>query len=370
MKTKPLRVFLLLLAVVSLQSQVSKKSKQQELNEILGSSESKSIMDQVFNDDVIISFSLCVGQDCNNGESFGFDTQRFKENNLRIKFDDTSNSASFPNNDWEIEINESSNGGSNHFAIKDVTNSRTPFKIYSQAPNASLWIDHQGDVGIGEDNPVVELHLTDGDTPTYRLEQDGSAGFQAQTWDLAGNETNFFIRDVTNGSSLPFRVRPGAPTSSIDIKSNVVEIKNVALFDPSSPSDLRLKNNIVSLKDATGVLIQLEPKSFFYTSSAIKDFNFSNRKHFGLVAQEVQKVLPEVVKVLPIGEDDEEYLTVKYESFIPYLIQGFKEQQTLIEAQNQKIIGLEKQVSAYADLEARVNALEGAGKINSKNAKR
>lgn len=36
----------------------------------------------------------------------------------------------------------------------------------------------------------------------------------------AGNETNFFIRDVTNGSKLPFRIRPGAATSSIDIGSD------------------------------------------------------------------------------------------------------------------------------------------------------
>ena len=47
-------------------------------------------------DDVIIGFSLCVGNDCVNGESFGFDTMRLKENNLRIHFDDTSTSASFP----------------------------------------------------------------------------------------------------------------------------------------------------------------------------------------------------------------------------------------------------------------------------------
>jgi len=52
--------------------------------------------DIVHNDDVIIIGSLCVGFDCVNGESFGFDTFRLKENNLRIKFDDTSTAASFP----------------------------------------------------------------------------------------------------------------------------------------------------------------------------------------------------------------------------------------------------------------------------------
>jgi len=67
---------------------------------------------------------------------------------------------------------------------------------------------------------VVELHVKDGDSPTLRLEQDGSSGFTPQTWDLAGNETNFFVRDVTNGSKLSFRIRPTAPTNSLYIAAN------------------------------------------------------------------------------------------------------------------------------------------------------
>jgi hypothetical protein len=53
-----------------------------------------------------------------------------------------------------------------------------------------------------------------------RLEQTNAGGFTAQTWDIAGNEANFFVRDVTGGSRLPFRIRPGAPTSSIDINAS------------------------------------------------------------------------------------------------------------------------------------------------------
>ena len=40
--------------------------------------------DQVILDDLIVDGSACVGQDCVNGESFGFDTIRIKENNLNI----------------------------------------------------------------------------------------------------------------------------------------------------------------------------------------------------------------------------------------------------------------------------------------------
>ncbi len=158
-------------------------------------------------DDVIITFSQCVGTDCVNGESFGFDTIRLKENNLRIHFQDTSNSASFPSNDWRIVINDTSNGGANYFRVEDSTAGRAPFQIDAGAPNNSLRVDSAGDVGLGTDNPVVDLHVVSGNTPTLRLEQNGSSGFTAQTWDLAGNEANFFLRDVTNGSKLPLRVR-------------------------------------------------------------------------------------------------------------------------------------------------------------------
>jgi hypothetical protein len=58
------------------------------------------------------------------------------------------------------------------------------------------------------------------DTPAVRFEQNNTGGFTAQTWDVAGNEANFFVRDVTSGSRLPFRIRPGAPTSSLDISAD------------------------------------------------------------------------------------------------------------------------------------------------------
>jgi hypothetical protein len=176
--------------------------------------------DQVILDDLIVNGSACVGQDCVNGESFGFDTLRLKENNLRIKFLDTSTSASFPTNDWQLTANDSSNGGANKFSIDDIDGGRTPFTIEASAPSHSLYVDDAGRIGLGTSTPVVEVHVVDGDSPTVRLEQDGSSGFTPQTWDVAGNETNFFIRDASNGSKLPFRIRPGAPSQSLYINTN------------------------------------------------------------------------------------------------------------------------------------------------------
>jgi hypothetical protein len=180
------------------------------------------VKDIVHLDDVIITFSLCVGNDCANGENFGFDTIRLKENNLRIKFDDTSTSASFPKNDWQITANGSNNGDLSYFRIDDVTNSRVPFTIEAGTPSNTLYVDSTGRIGIGTSTPVVDIHAVSGNTPTLRLEQDGSSGFTAQTWDLAGNEANFFIRDVNHSSHLVFRIKPNAPEDSIFIDTDGV----------------------------------------------------------------------------------------------------------------------------------------------------
>ncbi len=175
---------------------------------------------QVIAEDLVVNGSLAVGIDATSTESFGFDTFRLKENNLRIHFDDTSASASFPGNDWRISINDSGNGGLNYFAIEDATAGQTPFRVLAGAGNNALYVNASGNVGLGTASPVVELQVTDGDSPTIRIEQNGSNGWTPQTWDIAGNETNFFIRDVTNGSKLPFKIKPGAPDNALFIAAS------------------------------------------------------------------------------------------------------------------------------------------------------
>jgi hypothetical protein len=176
--------------------------------------------DQVIADDLIVQGSTCVGLDCVANESFGFDTIRLKENNTRIKFDDTSASAGFPANDWQLTANDSASGGSSKFSIEDITGSKVPFTITAGASTNSIFVDSTGRVGFRTSTPVLDLHVATSNTPAIRLEQNNSGGFTAQTWDIAGNEANFFVRDVTGGSRLPFRIRPGAPTSSIDISAS------------------------------------------------------------------------------------------------------------------------------------------------------
>jgi len=174
--------------------------------------------DQVTPDDLIVQGSACVGFDCVNNESFGFDTVRLKENNLRIKFEDTS-VGGFPTTDWQLTANDSASGGAGKFSIEDVSGSRVPFTVTAGATTNSLFVDSTGRVGFRTATPVLDLHVNTSNTPALRLEQNGSGGFTPQTWDLIANEQALSFRDVTGGSRLPFRIRPGAPTSSLDISA-------------------------------------------------------------------------------------------------------------------------------------------------------
>ncbi|HEX8253771.1 MAG TPA: hypothetical protein VF846_11515 [Thermoanaerobaculia bacterium] len=178
------------------------------------------VQDQVIPDDLIVQGSICAGFDCVDNESFGSDTLKLKENNLRIFFEDTSVTAGYATNDWRIIANGQGSGGAEMFAIEDSTAARNPFQIEAAAPASALYVDSTGNIGFSQSAPLLDLHITTSDTPAMRLEQSNAGGFTAQTWDIGANEANFFVRDLTGGSRLPFRIRPGAPTSSIDIAAS------------------------------------------------------------------------------------------------------------------------------------------------------
>lgn len=176
--------------------------------------------DQKISDDLVIQGSLCVGLDCSVGENFNYDTIRMKENNLRIRFIDTSATSSFPTRDWQITANENTNGGKNAFFIENTDAPTIPFYIDESAPNYGIYIGAGDRVGFSTSTPFMQLHTVAGNSPTLRLEQTTAGGFAAQAWDVGGNETNFFVRDYTGGSKLPLRITAGAPNGSIHVAAN------------------------------------------------------------------------------------------------------------------------------------------------------
>lgn len=208
--------------------------------------------DLVINDDLIVnggSGSACFGLDCNNTESFGTDTVRLKENNNRLAFIDTSNSASFPSRDWELQANESSNGGANAFAIRDRDGATNPLVVEAGGADNTLYVAPGSRVGVGTNIPLRSLHALTGDTPGIRLEQTASLGFPAQTWDLTGNEVGLTVRDHSNNTQ-PFRIRPMAPTNAVVVAAN----GNVGLGIAAPTASLQVAGPTMSVGGTNMVL--------------------------------------------------------------------------------------------------------------------
>ena len=105
--------------------------------------------------------------------------------------------------------------------------------------------------------------------------------------------------------------------------------------DITISSDARLKSNIVSLGATLSKLLLIDGKSYI--------MNKSGEEKIGVLAQDIQKVFPELV-----SEDDNEMLSVNYQGLVPVLINALKEQQVEIEKlkeQEKRIIKLEELIS-------------------------
>ena len=86
-------------------------------------------------------------------------------------------------------------------------------------------------------------------------------------------------------------------------------------------SDDRLKTKLGNIENALDKVEQLS--GFYYVPNEIaQELGYNAKREVGVSAQEVQKVMPEVIAPAPI---DEQYLTVKYERMVPLLIEAIKE---------------------------------------------
>ena len=101
----------------------------------------------------------------------------------------------------------------------------------------------------------------------------------------------------------------------------------------SQASDKRLKENIITITSALDKVNKLNGVYFNFTDEANKlNKNLSKNRQVGFLAQEIQSVLPEIVKPAPFDIDSdgnsisgENYLTIHYEKVVPLLLQAIKE---------------------------------------------
>lgn len=101
-------------------------------------------------------------------------------------------------------------------------------------------------------------------------------------------------------------------------------------------SDKRFKKNITNLNSTLEKVLSVKTYSYLYDQQQFPKMRFDDGLHFGVLAQEIKEVFPNLV-----SEDKDGYNSVNYLEIIPLLITSMQEQQTIIENQNQKISDLE-----------------------------
>lgn len=124
-------------------------------------------------------------------------------------------------------------------------------------------------------------------------------------------------------------------------------------------SDATRKTNVKPMDGALDVIGKLSAKTYDYIND--EDLHLPMEKQYGFLAQELEKVLPEIVKEVDVVSDPKEeggepsisgqIKSVNYQALIPILVKGVQEQQELIEAQQALI---QSQQSRLDKLEAQI----------------
>ena len=138
---------------------------------------------------------------------------------------------------------------------------------------------------------------------------------------------------------------------ALDISGNLVVDNNVTAY--GTPSDIKLKEDIEVIDNAVDKVKQL--KGITYTLKS------DGNRLTGLIAQDLEKVLPEAVYTSKTianekeGEVAEEHLAIRYGNTVGLLVEAIKEQQEQIDTLNDYV---KLQSATIMDMERRLNELE------------
>lgn len=216
-------------------------------------------------------------------------------------------------------------------AAQSAVSSTTPLLIVGNGDNLSslhnaFVVLKSGNVGIGSDIPSENLVLNDAVNSTLQLQVNGTEKCFLQT---SGNNLRLGTYSTNPTGNVVFRLN-GADRFTIFPDGDATLTGTL-----TQNSDSRFKQNITQLSGAMKMIMQLNGYHYYWRPELQK----SDRLQIGLLAQNVEMVLPELISTDANGTK-----SVAYQNLIPVLVEGMKEQQRTIQHQQQQIGLLMKQV--------------------------
>jgi hypothetical protein len=120
-----------------------------------------------------------------------------------------------------------------------------------------------------------------------------------------------------------------------------------------SGSDIRWKKNIIPLTDVLDKLLNLNGVNYEWRKTEFPEINFDSGQQIGLIAQDVEKIFPALVRT-----DNNGYKAVSYEKLSVVLLEGMKEQQRQIESYKSKIEALQEKVGQIESQQKEIDELK------------
>ncbi|RYY21667.1 MAG: hypothetical protein EOO04_17885 [Chitinophagaceae bacterium] len=252
-------------------------------------------------------------------------------------------------------------GGNSLIAVSNFgTTSYTDLPVIT-GNTEKMRVTAGGNVGIGTTNPQFKMHVI---------------GDIASSNDIVVNHTNTNAGDLntgglrfgsTSGEGIASKRTAGGNQNGLDIYTGYtrrIAIANGGLITVSSnivpsgdnfitlgalgarwsavyagngtiqTSDRRQKKNIVNLDLGLDAVMQLQPVRYNWKNDS------TSTQKLGLIAQDVRKIVPEVV----VGDEKKESLGMNYAELVPVLINAIKEEQKQITDLKKQVEVLQRQV--------------------------
>ena len=153
-----------------------------------------------------------------------------------------------------------------------------------------------------------------------------------------------YVQEAVSGSLVGINTTTPSVWSTLDVNGDIYS------YGVWIGSDKRFKKDINTLNNALDKVLALRGTEYVYTNDVFKDRNFPEEKQIGFIAQEMEQVMPNLVR-----SNGGNGYTVNYVGLIPVLVEAMKEQQSQIEDKDAAISCLQSKMES---LEARLARLE------------
>jgi hypothetical protein len=177
--------------------------------------------------------------------------------------------------------------------------------MISQWGYSQLKVKPDGQVGIGTNNPTARLHVYG----------EGLIESHTEPWESA------FMTRIHNRNTNAYNLWNGYYSKEVFfVNGEGWSWSQQGAYVGTDNSLIKNRSNIQSPLES---VMKLNGIRFTYSDG--KGHNSSNNYRLGLVAQELEQVVPEAVKIMP-----DSLLSVSYSDLVPLLVEAMKEQQSLI----------------------------------------